>query len=61
MDPVETSENNLYDEVKLAEIQYGLEGIYITISKFLIISIVAIVLGIFKESLIFTLIYFLIY
>jgi len=36
---------------------YGLEALYITISKFIIISIIAASLGIFKEHLIFLLIY----
>jgi len=36
---------------------YGLEALYITISKFIIISIIAASLGIFKEHLIYLLIY----
>lgn len=46
---------NNYDDVKLKEIEYGLVSIYLTISKFIIISIFSILLGIFKEMLIFTL------
>lgn len=44
-----------FDEKKLIKIKYGLEGIYLTLSKFIIISFIAIYLGIFKELLIFIL------
>ena len=50
-------QNNDYDETKLAEIRYGLEGIYLTITKILIISTISLILGIFKEFLIFLGIY----
>jgi accessory gene regulator B len=50
-------QNNNYDETKLAEIRYGLEGIYLTITKIIIISTLSIILGIFKEFLIFLGIY----
>lgn len=50
-------ENKNYDETKLAEIKYGLEGIYLMITKLIIISFLAIILGIFKNMLIFILIY----
>ena len=46
-----------YDAKKLAEIKYGLEGLYLTFSKIFIISLLAIILGIFKEMVIFMLIY----
>lgn len=50
--------NNMqYDDTKLEEIRYGLEGIYLTITKITIISILCIILGIFKEFLIFLIIY----
>lgn len=49
--------NGDYDEIKLAEIKYGLEGIYMLISKLIIIIILSILLGIIKEVLIFLLIY----
>lgn len=49
--------NTNYDETKLKEIEYGLVSIYLTISKMLIISIIALFLGIFKEMIIFSLIY----
>lgn len=44
---------NNYDEVKLKEIEYGLLSIYLTFSKIIIICILAIILGIVKEVLIF--------
>lgn len=46
-----------YNEEKLAEIRYGLEAIYLTITKMIIIFTVSIVLGIFKEMLIILLLY----
>lgn len=46
-----------YDKTKLEEIKYGLEGIYLTFSKLIIISLATIYLNIFKEFLIFTLFY----
>lgn len=42
-----------YSEIELAEIEYGLVGIYLTFSKILIVSIIALILGIFKEMIIF--------
>lgn len=49
--------NMQYSDTKLEEIRYGLEGIYLTITKVVIISILCIILGIFKEFLIFLIIY----
>ncbi len=46
-----------YDDEKIAVIKYGLEGIYLTISKSIIIFSVAYFIGIFKELIIFMLIY----
>ena len=46
-----------YDEVKLKEIEYGLVGIYLMISKMIIIFSLAYVLNILKEMVIFTIIY----
>ena len=46
-----------YDKTKLAEIKYGLEAIYLTISKLIIISLLTLILGIFKEMIIYLLIY----
>ena len=45
--------NNDYNDIKLKEIEYGLVGIYLTISKVIIIFALAILLNIFKEVLIF--------
>ena len=42
--------NTDYDKTKLSEIKYGLEGIYLTFSKLIVISLLSIVLGIFKEK-----------
>ena len=39
------------DEVKLDEIRYGLEGLYLTLTKLIIISIIALVTGVFKEMI----------
>lgn len=52
--------NTDYDKTKLAEIKYGLESIYLTFSKLIVISILAIILDIFKEMVIYMLIYNLI-
>ena len=45
--------NKKYDKIKLAEIEYGLTGLYLTFSKLIIISLVALFIGIFKETIIF--------
>ena len=42
-----------YDEVEISKIKYGLEGIYLTITKILVIAIVAAILGILKEMIIY--------
>lgn len=44
-----------YDEVKLAEIRYGLEGFYLTVSKLIIIIPLAIILGTTFNTLLFLL------
>ena len=46
-----------YSKDKIDEIMYGVEGIYLTITKTIIISLIALILGVFKE-LIFLLISF---
>ncbi len=46
-----------YSEEKLAELKYGLLGLYLLITKSIIIFGIAIFLGIFKEHLIFMIIY----
>jgi len=42
-----------YNQVKIKEIEYGLISIYLTISKMIFITLMSIVLGLFKEMLIF--------
>lgn len=49
--------NTNYNKTKLAEIEYGLVGIYLTLEKLIVIAIIAIILGIFKEMIIYLLIY----
>jgi len=47
--------NGNYPNSRLQEIEYGLVSIYLTVSKLIVISIIALLLGIFKEMIIFTL------
>ena len=49
--------NKNYDKTKLAEIKYGLESLYLMFSKLIIIALLAIILGLFKELIIFLPIY----
>lgn len=49
--------NTDYDKTKLAEIKYGLEGVYLTFSKIIIILILAFLLNIEKQMIIYMLIY----
>ena len=49
--------NGNYNEEKLSIIKYGLEGLYLTITKLIIIFLLAYLLNIFKEMIIFLLIY----
>lgn len=46
-----------YSDERLAELKYGLLGLYLMITKSIIIFGIALYLGIFKELLIFTIIY----
>ena len=46
-----------YPDIEIEKIKYGLESIYLTISKVIIISIIAAIIGIFKEMIVFLLIY----
>lgn len=41
-----------YDDDKLDEIRYGLEAIYLSLSKTIVILLITLILGIFKESVI---------
>lgn len=52
--------NPQYSDEQIAEIEYGLVSIYLLISKFIIILLLAYILGIVKEMLIFTCFYNLI-
>lgn len=47
--------NTNYNDIKLKEIEYGIVSIYITISKIIVILILSLILGIFKETLTFML------
>jgi len=49
--------NPQHNEEKLAEIRYGLEGLYLTFSKFFIIMFMAIILNMLYEFIMFILIY----
>jgi len=46
-----------YNDDKLAEIKYGLESIYLSISKAIVLFALTILLGIFKEMIIILLLY----
>ena len=48
---------NNYSDIKIKEIKYGLEAIYLSITKLIIIFLVALFIGIFKEVFIFLIIY----
>lgn len=49
--------NKDIDEIKLAEIKYGLEGLYLTITKTIVIFTLTLLLGIFKEMLIMLMVF----
>lgn len=49
--------NTNYADTELIEIEYGLTGIYLTVSKIIIISLIAYFLGIFKEMMIFMILF----
>ena len=51
------SKNYNYDEIKLKEIRYGIETIYLTITKLIILIIISLLIGTFKELLFFILFY----
>lgn len=50
-------ENNNFDDIRLAELKYGLESFYMLISKMLVAIVVALVFGLFKEFMLFLLFY----
>lgn len=49
--------NTDYDHTKLKEIEYGIVSIYLTFSKIIVILILSSILNIFKESIIFMLLF----
>ena len=49
--------NTNYSDIKLKEIEYGLVSIYLTISKLIVIFLLSFILGIFKEMIVFTILY----
>lgn len=49
--------DNKYDGEKLAEIRYGLEAIYLTFTKLVVVIITALILGIFEEMITIMLLY----
>lgn len=46
-----------YDNIKLKEIRYGIEVLYLTITKVIVISIITLLLGIYKEFILLLLLY----
>ncbi len=44
--------DNRFNNTKLEEIRYGLEGLYMQITKLIVIAIIAILLNVFKELII---------
>lgn len=46
-----------YDDDKLAEIRYGLEGIYLSFTKLIVISIITILLNLFFEMIIMMIVF----
>lgn len=54
---INISKKNNFDSIKLDEIKYGLYGIYTLVTKSIVIISLAIILGIFKEFIIFLLFY----
>ena len=49
--------NSDLDDIKLAEVKYGLEGVYMTLTKLVIVVTIALLLGILKEVIIFLFLY----
>lgn len=48
---IKNNDSNINDE-KLDEIRYGLEGLYLTITKIVVISVITLIFCIFKEMII---------
>lgn len=51
------TETNKFDNTKLAELKYGLEAFYMLMTKLITIFLIALVLKIYKEFLLFLLLY----
>lgn len=49
--------DNLYDDIKLEEIKYGLTAVYLNLSKFIVFFTINALFGIFKEGLLFLVFY----
>ncbi len=49
--------NSTYSEEDIEKLKYGLEGIYLTITKFIIIGLLAFFLGILKETVLVLIIF----
>lgn len=47
-----TKYNNHYTEEDIEKLKYGLEGLYLTITKLIIIILISLILGIFKDIVI---------
>lgn len=47
-----TAYNKSYSDEDIEKLKYGLEGLYLTITKLIIISFLSIILGMFKEMII---------
>ena len=48
---------NKYDKTQLEEIKYGIESIYLALSKIIVILIISSLLGLFKEAILFLLVF----
>ena len=46
-----------YDDIKIAEMRYNLEGFYLSFTKLIIIAAFSLILGVFKEMLIMLVIF----
>lgn len=54
---IKIKNNNVLDEIKCAEIKYGLQGLYTLITKTFVIFLIAIILNVFYEFFIFFVFY----
>lgn len=48
---------NNYDEIKSAELRYGLESLYMTVTKFIVAIFISLFIGVTKELLLLSLFY----